>query len=160
MKSVLLLIAFVFLYLELEIIIAVGALLGALPLILLLLLSACVGILMIKSRGAMFLFNARSQIMSGQFPINSAISSACWVAAGILFLIPGLLSDLIAILLLLPPVQFMLSNGLQRKVMDWQKNFFENNRTFSQHFEQTQEKPGDVFDAEFEHRVDEDKRLK
>lgn len=155
-----LIITFIFLYLELKLIVLVGSALGVLPLILLLLLSAFVGAIILRSRGFIILFNARKQLAAGQIPAQSLFKSAFWIVAGILFLIPGFLTDFIALVLLLPITQGLVGLWLQAKLQRWQQNFFKTHRTFYGDFQHAKREEGDVFDAEFERVIDEDKRLK
>ncbi|WP_420243911.1 FxsA family protein [Roseiterribacter gracilis] len=97
--------------LELVVLIFVGDAIGALPTLGLLLLSALIGMALLRGRG---LVRVATALAEG--PSRAAFSRATGgfadIAAGLLFLIPGFLSDLAAVALLLPPVQRWLAKTL------------------------------------------------
>jgi UPF0716 protein FxsA len=97
--------------LELVVLIFVGDAIGALPTLGLLLLGAMVGMALLRGRGL-----ARVATALAEGPSRAAFSRATGgfadIAAGLLFLVPGFLSDLVAVALLLPPVQRRLARAL------------------------------------------------
>ncbi|MDB5367155.1 MAG: uncharacterized protein JWM77_3082 [Rhodospirillales bacterium] len=97
--------------LELVVLIFVGDAIGALPTLGLLLLGALVGMALLRGRGL-----ARVATALAEGPSRAAFGRATGgfadIAAGLLFLVPGFLSDLAAVALLLPPVQRRLARAL------------------------------------------------
>jgi UPF0716 protein FxsA len=96
---------------ELVVLIFVGDAIGALPTLALLLLGAVIGMALLRGRGL-----ARVAAALTEAPSRAAFGRATGgfadIAAGLLFLVPGFLSDIAAIALLLPPVQRWLAKTL------------------------------------------------
>lgn len=155
MPMLILLAAFAFyIYLELSLLVTIGAAIGVLPLILLLLFTSMIGIALIRSRGWYVMVNIQQQLQRGEIPTRSLLQAFLWLFAGILFLIPGLLNDLLAILLLLPFSAPFLETLLAKKIHSF---------TFTHHFRQRQHHQhsadNTVFEAEYNKQTDEDNRL-
>lgn len=157
---ILCLIAFAFIYAELSIIVWIGSTLGIISVILLLVLSSLFGLFLIRTRGWYTLFNVRQQLAQGELPTASLLKSGCWIFAGILFFIPGFLTDIFALLLLSPVGSGLVQRFVSKKAGAFRsKFFFKTDRTFyTNHTGQTQD--SEIFEAEFERQVDEDKRIK
>ncbi|PJG83860.1 FxsA family protein [Caviibacterium pharyngocola] len=149
--------AFLFIYFELSLLVWIGTQLGVLGLILLLILSAVIGVFIIRLRGWYTLINVRKQLAEGDIPTQSLLRSGLWIFAGVLFLLPGFLSDLLALLLLTPFGEKFISGFIARKFALFGSTFvFKNHRTFNG----AQTSDETIFDAEFERQADEDKRIK
>lgn len=71
----------------------------------------------------------RSQLGAGRIPADSLMDGAMILAAGMLLLTPGLLTDFVGILLLLPPSRRLLKHWL----VDWFSGRF-HVRTMLSHF--------------------------
>lgn len=85
--------------------IVVGDWIGAGPTILLLLLSAVVGTLLVRRQGLATLAGAQGALGRGEPPGEALFAGFCTVVAGILLIVPGFLSDLVGLTLLVPPVR-------------------------------------------------------
>jgi len=85
--------------------IQVGDWIGAGPTIGLLILSAMVGIFLVRHRGLASLTRAQTATARGEAPIGAVLDGFCEVIAGILLIIPGFLSDLVALALLIRPLR-------------------------------------------------------
>lgn len=80
------------------------------------LLSGLAGALILRWQGLSLLNEMRSTMGRGQVPAR-AIADAMMVAlAGLLLLIPGYFSDLVGLLLLVPPVRGAIYNFLRSRV--------------------------------------------
>ncbi|MGX3012875.1 FxsA family protein [Ursidibacter sp. B-7004-1] len=150
---------FLYIYCEISLLVAVGSSIGVLPLILLMIAISALGLWVIKLRGIMTVLSIRQQIAQGQIPTQAVISSLFFAIAGVLLLIPGFLSDILALLLLLPITRTLLQ-GLVLKLVS-NKVPFHFSGSFHSHYNR-QGKPYDnnTFDAEFERKADEDKWIK
>ncbi len=71
----------------------------------LLLLSAFTGGFLVRTQGMMTFIKAQRAMDSGFFPMDEIFEGLCILIAGFLFILPGFLSDVAAILLLLPIVR-------------------------------------------------------
>ena len=147
-----------YVYLELSLLVTIGSAIGVFPLILLLLLSSIIGIGLIRLRGWYTMVRVQQQLQQGEFPSHSLFQAALWLFAGVLFLIPGLLSDLLAIILLLPFTTHLLEKYLTNKVRSFAffSGGFQQNPHHSPYSTQTDQT---IYEAEYDKKVDEDKRL-
>lgn len=148
-------IAFLFIYTELSILVWIGSNIGVLALILLLILSSLFGLFMIRARGWYTLLNVQKQLSQGEIPTRALLKSGIWIIAGILFFIPGFLTDLIALFLLIPITSLWIEKLITNKIHIVRSRFFR----YSQKTNHSQSE-GEVFEAEYEKQVDEDKRIK
>ncbi|WP_372397870.1 FxsA family protein [Azospirillum sp. HJ39] len=85
--------------------IQVGDWLGAGPTIGLLILSAVVGVLLVRHQGLASLTRAQAAAARGEAPIGTVLDGFCAVLAGILLIIPGFLTDLLGLVLLIRPLR-------------------------------------------------------
>ena len=83
----------------------VGGELGVLSTLGLVLLGGFVGLMLIRQGGVEAFRRGRAELNAGRDPSGTVLNGFAQVLAGILFLVPGFLSDIVAILLLLPPVR-------------------------------------------------------
>lgn len=92
--------------------IQVGDWIGAGPTIGLLLLSAVIGVLLIRHRGLASLSRVQGAALQGDAALSGLLDGVCVVIAGILLIIPGFLSDLLALVLLIPPLRRLMGRWL------------------------------------------------
>ncbi|MBK1838809.1 FxsA family protein [Azospirillum sp. YIM B02556] len=85
--------------------IQVGDWIGAGPTIGLLALSAVVGVLLVRHQGLASLSRAQAAAARGEAPIGTVLDGFCAVLAGILLIIPGFLTDILGIALLIRPLR-------------------------------------------------------
>ncbi|MBP2229830.1 UPF0716 protein FxsA [Azospirillum agricola] len=103
--------------------IQVGDWIGAGPTIGLLVLSALLGIFLIRHRGLTALTRAQAAAARGEAPIGTVLDGFCEVAAGILLLIPGFLTDLLGLALLIRPLRRGAGRWLLARMMAGQSRF-------------------------------------
>lgn len=154
---------FLFIYAEFSLLIWLAGKIGIFGLILLLIGASVFGLMMVRARGWYALMNIRKQLAQGEMPTQSLFKSGIWIAAGVLFLIPGLLTDILAVLLLLPPVSALLEGFIKTKATFFSSKIFrKNDRTFYYYDGKNPyyDEKSEIFDAEFEKQADEDKRIK
>jgi UPF0716 protein FxsA len=90
---------------ELMVFIAVGRRVGFGLAVVAVLAMAMAGIFVIRIQGALTLSRAFEGLRSGQSPALDVARGAVLALAGLLFLAPGFLSDLVGVALLVPPVR-------------------------------------------------------
>lgn len=151
--------AFLFIYVELSLLVWVGSQLGIIMLILLLIGSSLLGIAIIRARGWYSLTRAKQQLKQGELPTDTLFSSLRWLVAGVLFVIPGFVTDIFACVLLSPFGLYIIHALIGNRFIFFRQNMFKTDRTFY-HRHGDQRKDEDIIDAEFEKEVDEHKRLK
>lgn len=100
--------------LELVVIVWVGSELGVLRTLGLLLLLGAAGLVLLVRAGVGAARRFRDDLARGAVPDRAALDTLLIVLAGILLLLPGFLSDVAAIWLLLPPGRAIARRSLQR----------------------------------------------
>jgi UPF0716 protein FxsA len=98
---------------EIAILIAVGRQIGVPATLAMLVLAVLGGILLIRLRGVATLLKVRGALARGEPPADALFHAACFVAAGFLLIVPGFLTDAMALaLLLLLPLRRLLKAWL------------------------------------------------
>ena len=102
----------VFPILELWVLIRVGAAIGAGLTIGLVVLSAMLGIAILKRQGFQTLARVRARVARGEEPTAAVLDGMVLAVAGLLLLIPGFLTDVLALLALIPALRARLVRRL------------------------------------------------
>ena len=92
-------------------------LIGVMATVALAVLAVTSGGILLRQQGLALLWRARTQLAQGQMPIDEAFDGLCLAAAGFLLILPGFLTDAMALVLLLPPVRRALRSWLGRAVV-------------------------------------------
>ena len=100
--------------LELFLLVKTGQWFGAWFPILAVILGLIAGGVTIRHTGIRSLNEIRDASRSGQVGPNAAIGGLLGILAGVLFILPGLLSDVVAVLLLLPFSRHMIERRIRR----------------------------------------------
>ena len=107
---------------ELAVILQVGHAIGALETVALLLAVSVVGGWLVKREGVGVLRRISAAVQGGKVPGRELADGALIILAGALLITPGFLSDVLGILLLLPPVRAVLRpllvSALARRAID------------------------------------------
>ncbi len=98
--------------LELVVLVKLGQTIGFWNTVLILLVMAVLGGLLLHRQGWKALQQAQASIMEGQPPVGPMLDGILLATAGALLLAPGLISDAMAFLLLIPPVRRMVARRL------------------------------------------------
>lgn len=72
------------------------------------------GSLLIRLRGAVFLRQAMAAMSRQEAPTGALVQGLAWYIAGVLLIIPGFMTDALALLVLLPPVRRFMVGRLQK----------------------------------------------
>jgi UPF0716 protein FxsA len=104
-------------FVELFVILQVGHAIGVLNTVGLLVLVSIVGAWLVKREGLGVLRRAQLQMQRGAVPGNELVDGVLVLLAGALLLTPGFVSDVLGILLLLPPVRFALRSYARRRLV-------------------------------------------
>lgn len=100
---------------ELYVVIRVGAWIGAGPTILALVLVTVFGAWLVRHQGLAVWRQIRTETRAGTVPAAAVFDGALILAAGVLLLAPGFLTDAIGLVLLVPPLRAALrSYGARR----------------------------------------------
>lgn len=99
---------------ELYVIIQVGQLIGLIPTLLLLLVDGFVGAALARSQGRAAWRRFNEATAAGRMPAREVYDGAAIIFGGALMLSPGFITDVLALLLLLPPTRALLRRSLVR----------------------------------------------
>lgn len=94
----------------------VGSVLGVLPTIGLVILSTIVGSVLLRLQGFGALGRIRREIAAGRNPGRELAHGAMILVAGILLIIPGFFTDIIGLLLFLPPFRELAWSVLRSRI--------------------------------------------
>ena len=114
MNTLLLIILFVPL-IEIYLFIQIGDQIGAFNTILIILLTAVVGIYFVRMQGLNNLRSGVTQIYRNKLPVYELISGAALALAALLLIIPGFATDIIGFLLILPVTRNLIFKQLGKK---------------------------------------------
>lgn len=140
---------FFYIYCEISLLVNIGSSIGILPTILLLLAISFIGLWVVKLRGAYTLFSIRQELSQGKVPMQAMGNSVMFIVAGILLIIPGFVSDILAILCVLPVTRTLIKTFLINSVKN---KVFMRFTAQSPHFSQQSQQDSNTFDAEFERK--------
>ncbi|MDY6829323.1 MAG: FxsA family protein [Pseudomonadota bacterium] len=99
---------------EMVVLIKVGQRIGALTTVGLVVLTAAVGLALLRREGLRTLLRAQSRLNSGQVPAQELLEGILLAAGGALLLTPGFITDAIGFICLVPPSRKWLAGTLVR----------------------------------------------
>ena len=101
---------------EVTAMIAVGQWIGAWEAVALLFVVSLVGFVLVKQQGGGAWRRIRSEMRSGQVPTAAVLDGALVLSAGLLLLIPGFLTDIVGLALLVPPARDLIRRFAGRRI--------------------------------------------
>lgn len=103
---------------ELYVLIQVGAVIGALPTILLTIATALAGVVLMRTQGLATMQRAQTAMNAGTPPQMELMEGVFIFLGGVFLFVPGLISDAIGLLFLVPFVrQFLIKQSLKGTAM-------------------------------------------
>lgn len=97
---------------ELYVIIQVGQAIGALPTLGLLVVSSILGGVLLRSQGRLVWRRFRAALSAGRAPAREVVDGTLVVFGSALLIVPGFISDVFGLLLLLPPTRVVVRKAL------------------------------------------------
>lgn len=98
---------------EMLVLIKVGGVIGALPTIGLVLLTAMLGVALLKQQGMSTIFNAQQKLDAGEIPVQEIADGIFLAVGGALLLTPGFITDAMGFCCLIPG----LRHGIIRQLI-------------------------------------------
>ncbi|MFS1523814.1 FxsA family protein [Microbulbifer sp. 2304DJ12-6] len=141
--------------LEMWVLITVGREIGALPTIGLVLLTAVVGLALLRRQGLSTLMRAQEKVRSGDIPVREMVEGVFLAVGGALLLTPGFITDALGFACLVPGLRQLLLGRLLRHVTIVRPGGFQDSHA--------RKRGSDVIEGEFsrnEHHSAGDKRPK
>jgi UPF0716 protein FxsA len=102
--------------LEIALFIKVGGWIGLAPTLALIVLTAVIGVWMLRLQGISVLISAQRQLAAGSLPVTEVFEGLCLVIAGALLLMPGFFTDAVGGLLLVPAVRRFLYRRVRQRL--------------------------------------------
>jgi UPF0716 protein FxsA len=102
---------------ELALLIKIGQVIDLGPTIALVLITGVVGAFLARLEGLRTFTRIRSELFQGRMPADSLIDAMLILAAGILLVTPGVLTDAVGLLLLLPPTRALVRRRLKTRML-------------------------------------------
>lgn len=81
---------------------------GLLPTVVVAIAAGAVGLALVRRQGFDLILRTRAQFERGEVPVAEVFDGLCLAVAGGLLLLPGFFTDVVAVVLLLPPVRVLL----------------------------------------------------
>ncbi|RMG58091.1 MAG: FxsA family protein [Gammaproteobacteria bacterium] len=93
---------------EIYVLIQVGSVIGALPTVILVVLTAVIGVTLLRRQGLRTWMRAQEQLARGMMPAAELLEGMMLMLAGAFLLTPGFVTDTLGFLLLVPAVRRLL----------------------------------------------------
>lgn len=152
---ILFLLLFVVPLIELYFLIQLGNVIGALPTVLLTIFTAIFGIALMRSQGLATLQNAQIEMATGKSPQSSMLEGVFIFLGGVFLFFPGLISDSIGLLFLVPFVRrFLINQSMKGMQTQGRFRYQKNDSVYEGEWAEKPQQPpktleNDVLDGEF-----------
>jgi UPF0716 protein FxsA len=110
---------------EIYLFIKIGSQIGALNTVLLILLTAFVGLIYVRYEGFNTLRSAISQLVKNEIPMFEIMSGAALVIGAFLLILPGFLTDTLGLLFVIPITRKIFFKKITSNYKDKKKNFID-----------------------------------
>lgn len=104
---------------EISVFLLSGNIIGIWPTIAIILLTGIIGAYLAKKQGLETLRKAQEQMRYGQMPREAILDGICILFGGILLLTPGFISDIIGLLMLMPPTKPIFKRLILKGFRKW-----------------------------------------
>lgn len=104
-------------FIEIWGILTVGSWIGAMPTLLVIVLTALAGSFLLKREGIQTLTRAKSKLNAGQMPMHEMLEGILLAVAGALLLTPGFFTDFVGLFLLLPLGRNLIIRELSKRMV-------------------------------------------
>ncbi|WP_254538161.1 FxsA family protein [Halomarina litorea] len=102
---------------DMVLLVVVANWIGIVPSVALVVLTALVGMLLVRAEGRHTLRRIQQKLSTGRLPEDELIDGALLIAAGAMLLTPGLVTDAIGLLLTLPPTRYPVRVAVRKFVV-------------------------------------------
>lgn len=133
---------------EIYLFIQIGGIIGALPTVLLVIVTAIVGVSLLRAQGFQTMAKFQQEVSTGQLPATTMLEGVALIFGGALLLTPGFLTDAIGFLCLVPITR--------RTIITWLiKNMTVTSSGFYSQSQASRPRDPDVIEGEYK-KSDED----
>lgn len=106
---------------ELYLLITVGSYIGALTTIAIVILTGVLGAYLARMEGLATMMRVQQNLNQGVMPAEELMDAFIILAAGVVLLTPGFITDIAGILLLIPATRNAFKRWLRRRFDDWSR---------------------------------------
>lgn len=99
---------------EIAVFIQVGGLIGLGPTLLCIVLSAVLGLWLLRRQGLKTVRDAQASLNRNEMPVRELVDGVCLFFAGAFLLTPGFITDAIGFLLMIPPIRHWAGAAVMR----------------------------------------------
>nr|WP_223281567.1 FxsA family protein [Xenorhabdus griffiniae] len=142
-------------YIESVLFVRIASEVGVLLTLLLVILTSCLGVSLVRNQGIKNFLSMQQKLAAGESPAEEAVKSVSLVIAGFLLILPGFFTDFLGLLLLLSPVQKLLTAKLLPHIKVYRPNTFYGSGNHHGGYGQN----GQTFEGEYERRQDDASRI-
>ncbi|WOH36994.1 FxsA family protein [Thalassotalea fonticola] len=122
---------------EIMVLMNVGSLIGALPTIAIVILTAWVGAAMVRQQGMATYQSVQNKLAQGQVPSDEIIAAMLLLVAGVLLLTPGFITDGFGLLLLWPASRGVMVKAVQQQMAKSKASGAQGGAFFYSNFQQS-----------------------
>ena len=141
---------------EIYFLIQIGEQIGAWKTVLLVIVTAIIGVTLLRQQGMRTLLKANQAMQAGQMPAQEMFDGFMLAAVGILLVTPGFFTDAIGFILLVPVVRKALLKSLMQKLMN-PANFTQSSVHYrSAQYTEADRKQADLNDSKKSHTIEGD----
>lgn len=102
---------------DIALLIYVAGQIGAVATVLLVVLTGLIGLLLVRAEGRHTLNNIQRKVTQGEAPTDELLDGGFLIAAGAFLLTPGLVTDGIGLLLVLPPSRYVIRKAVKQWIV-------------------------------------------
>ena len=102
---------------DMVLLVVVANWIGIIPSVALVVLTALIGMLLVRAEGRHTVRRIQRKLSAGSLPEDELIDGALLIAAGAMLLTPGLVTDAIGLLLTIPPTRYPIRVAVRRFVV-------------------------------------------
>lgn len=103
-------------YLEFLVFLEVGSAIGGFSALLLTMLTAVIGVYLIRQQGLIVMNRMHQALQQGESPVEDILHGFFLLIAGLFFLLPGFITDTIALFLAFGPIRAMLGKIIVKNI--------------------------------------------
>lgn len=149
---------------EIALLLQVGGLIGGLNTLLLIVATAVIGAVLVKQQGIQNWLTMQKKLASGRPPAMEMVSGILIFLAGVMLITPGLMTDIIGLVLLFPAsrkviVAYLLKHLFVRGQAGFAQFQFRQRGNFRPEADTHQQSEGTVIDGEYSHQKKSTERL-
>jgi len=100
---------------ELYLLVVLGKHMGVLATVGLILVTGMLGSMLVRAQGMVTLRRIRAEIAQGRLPAEEMVAGLCLLGSGLLLVTPGVLTDAVGFLVLIPPLRRALARQLMSR---------------------------------------------